>query len=111
MIRKGKYGRFIACDKYPECKTTFKLPSSGLVKTTENLCKECKHPMIMMIRKAKKPQETCINPDCPSKQIKSEKENTSCPKCGKGKMVIRKSIYGQFLACDNFPKCRNIVKG
>ncbi len=30
-----------------------------------------------------------------------------CEKCG-GKMVIRKGKYGEFLACGNFPKCRNI---
>jgi DNA topoisomerase-1 len=52
----------------------------------------------------------CINPDCPSKQIKSEKVGAVCPKCNTGKLVVRKSIYGQFLACGNFPKCRYIEK-
>lgn len=40
-----------------------------------------------------------------------------CEKCG-GKMVIRQGKFGQFLACSNFPKCKNtrpfeetIVKG
>jgi len=27
-----------------------------------------------------------------------------------GKMILRKSIYGGFLACNRFPKCRNIAK-
>ncbi|MBW3018936.1 topoisomerase DNA-binding C4 zinc finger domain-containing protein, partial [Candidatus Woesearchaeota archaeon] len=31
-----------------------------------------------------------------------------CPKCGKGKLVLRKSVYGQFFACDQFPKCRYV---
>ncbi len=30
-----------------------------------------------------------------------------CDKCG-SKMVIRTGKYGEFLACSNFPKCRNI---
>jgi len=30
-----------------------------------------------------------------------------CDKCG-GKMVIRNGKFGEFLACGNFPKCRNI---
>jgi len=111
MIKRGKFGRFIACSKYPDCKTTFKLPSNGLVKTTENVCDECKYPKVLVIKKRKKPQEVCINLDCPSKQIKTDKENSVCEKCGKGKMVLRKSVYGQFLACDQFPKCRNILKG
>ena len=29
-----------------------------------------------------------------------------CEKCG-GKMVIRQGKFGEFLACSNFPKCRN----
>ena len=27
-----------------------------------------------------------------------------CPKCG-GKLILRKSKYGEFLGCSNFPKC------
>ncbi|MBN2454804.1 DNA topoisomerase I [Candidatus Woesearchaeota archaeon] len=110
MVKRGKYGRFIACDKYPECKATFKLPAGGFIKPTEKVCAECNHPMIEVTRKGRKPQEVCINPDCPSKQLKSEKENTACPKCKDGKLVVRKSIYGQFLACSNFPKCRYIER-
>ncbi|MEW6680560.1 MAG: topoisomerase DNA-binding C4 zinc finger domain-containing protein, partial [bacterium] len=43
------------------------------------------------------------------KNIKKEKEKETdilCEKCG-GKMVIREGKYGEFLACKNFPKCRN----
>ena len=29
-----------------------------------------------------------------------------CDKCG-GKMVIRQGRFGEFLACSNFPKCKN----
>ena len=116
MMKRGKFGRFIACSTYPECKATFKLPSNGFVKNTDKMCETCKHPVITVIRSAKKPQEVCINPDCPSKisagarkQI-TENENTGCKKCGEGKMVLRRSIYGSFLGCNRFPKCRNIVK-
>jgi len=108
-LRFGKFGRFIACDKYPECKTTFKLPSSGLIEVTHNLCPHCKFPMIKIIRKAKRPQEVCINLDCPSKAVPATAEKP-CPKCKEGRMVVRKSVYGSFLACNRFPKCRNIER-
>ncbi|MAG16071.1 DNA topoisomerase I [Candidatus Woesearchaeota archaeon] len=110
MMKRGKFGKFIACSKYPDCKVTFKLPSNGLIKNTEEICDDCKHPKIMVIKKRKKPQIVCINLDCPTKVIESDKENTKCEKCKEGTIVIRKSVYGQFLACDNFPKCRNILK-
>ncbi len=109
IVRFGKFGRFIACDKYPECKTTFKLPASGLVEVTHNICQHCKFPIVKMIRKAKRPQEVCINIDCPSKAVPEIKEE-ACQKCKEGKMILRKSIYGGFLACNRFPKCRNIKR-
>ena len=109
ILRTGKFGRFIACDKYPECKTTFKLPASGLVEVTPNICQHCQFPIVKMIRKAKRPQEVCINLDCPSKAV-PKIEETACQKCKEGKMILRKSIYGGFLACNRFPKCRNIAR-
>jgi len=109
ILRTGKFGRFIACDKYPDCKTTFKLPSTGLVEVTPNICPHCKFPIVKMIRKGKRPQEVCINVDCPSKAVPDIGEH-KCKKCGEGTMVLRKSIYGGFLACNRFPKCRNIAR-
>lgn len=105
MLRQGKYGRFIACTNHPECSTTYSLPKAGLVKSSKNMCKDCNYPMISMIRKGKRPQEVCINPKCPSKKTEEIKEE-NCPKCGDGKLVLRKSVYGSFIGCSNYPKCR-----
>lgn len=110
ILRFGKFGRFIACDKYPKCKTTFSLPSGGLLMATDKTCEKCGYPLIDIARKGKKPQRVCINPDCPSKKIKQQKKKRTCPKCGKGTLVVRKSIYGSFLACDQYPGCRYIEK-
>lgn len=106
VIKKGKFGRFVACDKYPDCTATFKLPLTGLVKVTEKVCEQCQHPMVKIIRKGKKPQEVCINPECPSKKVEVKVEEKQCPKCKEGKLVVRKSVYGAFLACNRYPKCR-----
>ena len=115
VIKKGKFGRFIACDKYPDCKSTHKLPAGGLVKPTEESCEHCKHPMINIIRKGKKPQKLCINTDCSSKKLDAAEnkqlvkdEGKKCPNCGKGTLVERKSVYGTFLGCSNYPKCKFI---
>ncbi|MBN1645333.1 DNA topoisomerase I [Candidatus Woesearchaeota archaeon] len=109
-IRKGKYGRFIACDRYPECKTTFKLPLSGRVDVSDKTCEHCNYPIVKMIKRGKRPQEVCINPDCPSKKVDIKIKPKKCSKCGEGDMVVRKSVYGAFLACNRYPKCRNIEK-
>ncbi len=104
-VRRGKYGAFVACNKYPECTTTFKLPASGLVKPTDKICEHCKHPVILVIRAKRKPQEVCLNPDCPVKVLTSDSAGKPCPKCKEGTLVVRKSVYGQFIACNRFPKC------
>lgn len=110
-LRKGKFGKFIACDTYPACTATFKLPAVGGVEVTDKICDACNHPIIRMIKKAKKPQEVCINPDCPKKVVDlSAVVGKPCPKCLVGKLLVRKSVYGQFIACDQFPKCRYIQK-
>ncbi|MFH1849714.1 MAG: DNA topoisomerase I [archaeon] len=114
-VRKGKFGRFLACNQYPKCKTTFSLPKTGMVKRSANKCKSCDHIMISIIRKGKKPQEVCINPDCPDKEVSQEAKEISenggkkCPNCS-GKMVLRKSVYGQFYGCSNYPKCKTTEK-
>jgi len=109
VLRTGKYGRFIACDQHPDCTATFKVPASGLIEVTTNTCETCKYPMIKMIRRGKRPQEVCINLDCPSKGAMTAEERP-CDKCGEGTMIVRKSVYGAFLACNRFPKCRNIAR-
>ncbi|MBD3313759.1 DNA topoisomerase I [Candidatus Woesearchaeota archaeon] len=112
-IRKGKFGRFIACNNYPDCKTTFSLPNKGMVKSLKKECPECGMALISIQYPRKRPQEVCINPECPSKKIDEEKakaEEKPCPKCDDGKLIVRKSMYGSFLGCSNYPKCRYTEK-
>ena len=120
-IRKGKFGRFAACNNYPDCKTTFTLPRTGIVKPTGKVCESCGMPTILLRLPKRGPQEMCINPECETKKahdadgnIIEEKaypeEGMECPNCGKGKMVLRKSFYGEFLGCDNYPKCKTMMK-
>jgi DNA topoisomerase-1 len=119
MLKKGKFGRFIACDNYPKCSITFKLPSNALFKTSAKICEKCKHPMITIIRAKKAPQDLCINPECKSKEIENQESRKEaaqiesgaiekkCPKCETGKLVLRRSIYGSFYGCSTYPKCRH----
>lgn len=110
-LRRGKFGRFAACDKYPDCKTTYSLPSAGLIEATEKVSEKKKVPIIMIIRKGKRPMEVCLDPDENGGVPKTvEGEGKTCEKCNKGKMILRKSLYGAFLGCDQYPKCKNIVQ-
>jgi len=120
-LRKGKYGRFAACDKYPDCKTTFHLPKVAFIKYTGKQCEACNHPMIEAgVGRSKR--INCLNPDCPTKRAEGEadaiaknkkvfpEQDMLCPTCKEGKMILRKSFYGEFLGCDNYPKCMTMMK-
>ncbi len=72
IFSKKSRKRFIACDAYPKCKTTFSLPQKGLVKSAEKQCPECGYPMVMVITKGKRPWTFCINPNCKGKQTESK---------------------------------------
>jgi DNA topoisomerase-1 len=43
------------------------------------------------------------------KKIQPVMLDETCPECG-SQLVIRKSKYGEFVACSGFPKCRYIKK-
>jgi len=55
---------FIACDAYPNCKTTFSLPPNGIIKKTDKVCEHCNYPMLMRLSKGRKPWIFCWNPKC-----------------------------------------------
>jgi DNA topoisomerase-1 len=117
VIKRGKFGRFIACDNYPKCSITFKLPVNAMFKPSKKVCEKCGYPMITILRKKAKPQNVCINPECETKKIEDSaarkeadkveagKIEKKCPKCDKN-LVLRKSIYGSFYGCSGYPKCR-----
>jgi DNA topoisomerase-1 len=73
VVRRNRMGRqFLACDKYPECMTTLPLPPYGLIKKTDKICDKCGWPMLMTIRKGRRPWEFCFNLSCPGKPKKEE---------------------------------------
>ncbi len=110
--RKGRYGTFIACENYPECKY-IKKEKIEPEYTGEN-CPQCGSPMVYKTGRYGK-FEACSNyPEC--KYIKNTRKKQEpvitdevCPNCG-SPVVIKKGRYGEFKACSNYPKCKTIIK-
>jgi DNA topoisomerase-1 len=67
---------FVACNAYPECKTTYSLPS-GNIKKAGKVCESCGFPMLMRLAKGKKPWIFCFNKECESnkKRLEEYKRN------------------------------------
>ncbi|MEM4397016.1 MAG: DNA topoisomerase I [Candidatus Woesearchaeota archaeon] len=68
---KKNNSKFIACDKYPECKTTFSIPQNKIIKSTNELCSFCGYPVIEIISTRSK-QKFCLNLNCESKRQTNE---------------------------------------
>ncbi|MBS3066752.1 DNA topoisomerase I [Candidatus Pacearchaeota archaeon] len=65
---------FLGCSNYPECKKTYSLPPNSLIKKSEKKCEYCGFPMLMSIKKGKRPWIFCFNPECESRKNKETKE-------------------------------------
>jgi len=82
VLRNKRGNRFIACNRYPDCKTTFPLPQKGLLQFTDKLCNVCNHPVVRIMWKGRRGFTMCINPDCKTKdkwkaKIKARQEKES----------------------------------
>lgn len=80
VLRKGRYGEFIACSNFPKCKY-----SRNIAKDNE---------------KSAEAGATVVAK--PKRELK--KLDVPCPKCG-GEIVERFSRRGKFYGCANYPKC------
>jgi DNA topoisomerase-1 len=95
VIKRGRFGKFLACSRFPECKGTRNLSASGGSSDTGVTCPECKQGHIVE-KKSKRGKifYACNRyPDCKF-ALWDKPVKTLCPKCGsmmtlKGKNTVK----------------------
>lgn len=113
-IRLGRHGRFIGCTKYPECDYTRDLaeakgqeaPAPELVEG--RACPDCGSPLQIKRGKYGKFIGCTGYPKCRHIEPLERPEDTgvTCPQCGKGTLLKKKSRKGKvFFSCSTYPKC------
>jgi len=65
--RTGK--RFIRCQNYDECGTSYPLPGRGKLRALGETCPDCGAPMVE-VETQRGPWRICVNMDCPGKEKK-----------------------------------------
>jgi DNA topoisomerase-1 len=115
VLRKGRFGPFLACSNYPECKTTKRLVrGEGGRLQVEQLapidekCPECGNDL-MWRRGRFGAFIACSNyPTCKYIKKKEAREiGLLCPECGQGQVVERKGRWGRFFyGCRRYPECK-----
>ncbi|MCE3268719.1 MAG: type topoisomerase [Burkholderiales bacterium] len=122
IVRLGKFGKFVGCSGYPECKYMRKIDKSGDAsepapepEVVEG--RTCpKDDGILVIRSGRYGKFiSCKNyPKCKfienlDKPTEESGEKIVCPECKTGNIVAKKNRYGSwFYACDNYPKCKTL---
>jgi DNA topoisomerase-1 len=113
VVRIGRYGKFLSCAKFPECKGMKdisggeeKLDYDKYFKPKE--CPECKSKLVLKTGRYGKFWACETYPDC--KGVVPLLLNEKCPECGHH-LVERKSKWGKtFIGCSNYPNCKYIKK-
>ena len=114
VIKTGRFGRFMACSGYPECKNRRPLEEKAAPEPTEEVCDQCGQQMVIKTGRYGRFMACTGYPTCKNRRPLEKKEpdeltDEVCQKCAKP-MAIKMGKYGKFMACTGFPKCRNIKK-
>lgn len=128
VIKTGRYGKFLACSAFPDCRNIKKMAGDQGgekrepdAKTLElekkyagEVCDKCGAAMKVRVGKYGPFLACSAYPKC--KNIKNiaqpgDGQEVVCPICGDGKIVKKFSKRGAFYACSNYPKCKNAYWG
>ena len=112
QLKRGRFGPFLGCTGYPECRNIRKIGKSGVAAPAPvPLDEKCPVDGAQLVKRFGRYGEfiSCSNyPKC--KYIKQETVGVSCSRPGcKGEIVVKKSKRGKaFYGCSEYPNC-NVV--
>jgi DNA topoisomerase-1 len=111
QIKMGRFGKFLACTAYPECKTTKPLGEDGKAAPEEKIdvqCELCGKPMVKKRGRFGEFLGCSGYPDCKNIVSIEKKTGVTCPLCNKGDIIEKRSKRGKiFYACNQYPECKN----
>jgi DNA topoisomerase-1 len=107
VLKRGRFGQFMACTGYPDCKTTRRLDQGKKVPDIplDEPCPKCGRNM--MIRHGRFGEFTTCSgyPEC--KYVKQNFIGVKCPECKDGELVEKRARKGNtFYGCGNYPNCK-----
>ena len=106
-IRSSRFGQFLGCIGYPECKTKIRLTKEGEPvpedRPSEELCRTCTAPMLIRYGRYGD-YLACSKEECTEQRPIVKSTGVSCPRegCG-GEIVEKKSRRGKmFYGCSHY---------
>jgi DNA topoisomerase-1 len=114
LVRKwGRYGWFLSCSRYPDCKyrrnanqSAEQAAEQAEPELTDVPCPKCGKPMIKRSGRFG-PFLGCSDyPKCKGIKNLGEQSYGTCPKCGQGEIVSKRTKRGKtFYSCNRYPDC------
>jgi DNA topoisomerase-1 len=112
VLKKGRFGTFLACSGYPDCKTTKQIggeqkkPDVAL----EEKCPQCGNHMVLKTGRFGEFTACSNYPAC--KYVKQKTIGVKCPDCSEGEIIERRSKKGRtFYGCNRYPDCKFVAWG
>src|SRR5689334_3260873 len=107
VLKRGRFGQFMACTGYPDCKTTRRLDQGKKVPDIplEEKCPQCGRNLLLRHGRYGEFISCSGYPDC--KWVKQNYIGVKCPECKDGDLAEKKARRGNlFYGCSNYPKCK-----
>jgi len=112
LLRKGRYGEFIACSNFPKCKYTRNInkEDNSQIEKNNQKCDKCGADMVIKESRRGKFLACSAYPNCKNTKplIPNRILDVACPKCG-AKIEEKMGKRGnKFFGCQAYPKCKFI---
>ncbi|OGJ49568.1 DNA topoisomerase I, partial [Candidatus Peregrinibacteria bacterium RIFOXYA2_FULL_33_7] len=122
LIKLGRFGKFLSCSNYPECKNAKPLKGDESQEKSKEMkdlerkfsdkkCDKCGNPMEIKTGKYGEFLACSGYPKCKNIQAIIKFTGVKCSKCGSGQLIERRTRKGGriFYGCNKFPKCKFAV--
>ena len=115
VLKKGRFGPFLACTSYPDCKVTKRLVRGEggklqveVLAPIEEKCPQCAKDLMWRRGRFGAFIACSDYPNCKYIKKKEAREiGLPCPDCGLGQVVERKGRWGRsFYGCRRYPECK-----
>jgi len=108
VLKRGRFGQFMACTGYPDCKTTRRLDQQRKVPDVplEEQCPQCGRNLVLRHGRYGEFVSCSGYPDC--KYVKQNLIGMKCPSCKEGDLVEKKARRRgtTFYGCTRYPDCK-----
>jgi DNA topoisomerase-1 len=108
QVKLGRYGKFIGCPNYPECRYIRNMDGTERAEPEllDETCPDCGRQLQRRVGRYG-PFVGCSGyPEC--RYIKKDPPTSTgvtCPQCHRGELVEKHTRFGTFYGCDRYPEC------